>query len=293
MTHLAMSSRSLQRVIPSIPASDGAGVKLRRSLGASPLARHDPFLMLDEFYSDDPNDYLAGFPSHPHRGFETVTYMLEGHMQHKDSGGNTGDLGPGDVQWMTAARGLVHSEMPQQAQGRMRGFQLWLNLPAADKMQPPAYRDIPAASIPVVPVEQGTVKVIAGRFDGTTGAVEGGATDPHYWDLHLVPGAVFETGVPAGYNAFLYAYEGDANVGAVGMPLPLRAAGLLSGGDAVKIEAGRSGARVLLLAGKPIGEPVVQYGPFVMNTRDEIEQAISDYQSGVFSREKIQRIRIA
>jgi redox-sensitive bicupin YhaK (pirin superfamily) len=288
-----MSTRSLQRVIPSIPASDGAGVKLRRSLGASQLARHDPFLMLDEFYSDDPNDYLAGFPSHPHRGFETVTYMLDGRMQHKDSGGNTGDLGPGDVQWMTAARGLVHSEMPQQTQGRMRGFQLWLNLPAADKMKPPAYRDIPAARIPVVPVEHGMVKVIAGRFDGTPGAVEGGATDPHYWDLHLEPGAVFEAGVPADYNAFLYAYEGDANVGEVGMPLPRRAAGLLSGGDAVKIEAGREGARVLLLAGKPIGEPVVQYGPFVMNTREEIEQAIADFQAGELGRARVRRIRAA
>jgi redox-sensitive bicupin YhaK (pirin superfamily) len=249
--------------------------------------------MLDEFYSDDPNDYLAGFPSHPHRGFETVTYMLDGRMRHMDSGGNTGDLGPGDVQWMTAARGLVHSEMPQQTKGRMRGFQLWLNLPAAEKMQPPAYRDIPASSIPVVPVEQGTVKVIAGRFDGTRGAVEGGATDPHYWDLRLAPGAVFEAGVPADYNAFLYAYEGDVNVGTVGMPLPLRAAGLLSGGDAVRVDAGPQGARLLLLAGKPIGEPVVQYGPFVMNTRDEIEQAIADFQAGDMGRAQVRRIQAA
>ena len=293
MTPFRMSIRTLQRVIPSVPASDGAGVKLRRSLGASQLARHDPFLMLDEFYSDDPSDYLAGFPSHPHRGFETVTYMLDGHMQHQDSGGNTGDLGPGDVQWMSAARGLVHSEMPQQTEGRMRGFQLWLNLPAADKMNPPAYRDIPAESIPVVPVEQGLVKVIAGRFDGTAGAVEGGATDPHYWDLRLEPGAVFEAGVPADYNAFLYAYEGEVNVGEVGMPLPHRAAGLLSGGDAVRLQAGPEGARVLLLAGKPIGEPVVQYGPFVMNTREEIEQAIADFQAGELGRGPVRRIQAA
>jgi quercetin 2,3-dioxygenase len=185
-----MTSRTLQKVIPSIAASDGAGVKLRRSLGASQLARHDPFLMLDEFYSDDPNDYLAGFPSHPHRGFETVTYMLDGHMQHQDSGGNTGDLGPGDVQWMRAARGLIHSEMPQQTEGRMRGFQLWLNLPAKEKMDPPAYRDIPAAEIPSVAVDGGRVNVIAGRFRDTRGAVHGGSTDPHYWDVHLEPGAV-------------------------------------------------------------------------------------------------------
>ncbi|MDA1117927.1 MAG: pirin family protein [Proteobacteria bacterium] len=278
-----MTTRSLQKVIPSIPASDGAGVKLRRSLGASQLARHDPFLMLDEFYSDDPDDYLAGFPSHPHRGFETVTYMLDGHMQHQDNGGNTGDLGPGDVQWMTAARGIIHSEMPQQTEGRMRGFQLWLNLPAKEKMKPAAYRDIPAGTIPVVRVDQGLVKIIAGTFDGQAGAVHGGSTDPHYWDVHLEPGAVFEAALPAGHNAFLYAYEGEAFVGEEKKALVHRAAGLLSDGDAVRIVAGGKGARVLLFAAKPIGEPVVQYGPFVMNTREEIEQAVADYQAGAFS----------
>ena len=288
-----MTIRTLQKVIPSIPASDGAGVKLRRSLGASPLARHDPFLMLDEFYSDDPNDYLAGFPSHPHRGFETVTYMLDGHMQHKDSGGNTGDLGPGDVQWMSAARGLIHSEMPQQTEGRMRGFQLWLNLPAKEKMHPPAYRDIPAGEIPSVPIDRGAVKVIAGEFRGTRGAVHGGSTDPHYWDVHLEPGAVFEAALPADYNAFVYAYEGEAFVGEEHKALPHRAAGLLSTGDKVGIVAGAQGARVLLLAGKPIGEPVVQYGPFVMNTRQEIEQAIADFQAGEFTRAQVQRIKVA
>ena len=288
-----MTTRTLQRVIPSIPASDGAGVKLRRSLGASQLARHDPFLMLDEFYSDDPDDYLAGFPSHPHRGFETVTYMLDGHMQHKDSGGNTGDLGPGDVQWMTAARGIIHSEMPQQTEGRMRGFQLWLNLPAQEKMNAPGYRDIAAAEIPVVKVAGGAVKVIAGAFQGTNGPVHGGSTDPQYWDVRLDANAAFDAPLPAGHNAFLYAYEGDAVVGAEKKPLPHRAAGLLSDGDAVRIEAGEKGARVLLLAGKPIREPVVQYGPFVMNTREEIEQAIADYQAGEFARELVQRIKTA
>ena len=285
-----MTTRTLQKVIPSIPASDGAGVKLRRSLGASQLARHDPFLMLDEFYSDNPDDYLAGFPAHPHRGFETVTYMLDGHMQHQDNGGNTGDLGPGDVQWMTAARGIVHSEMPQQSEGRMRGFQLWLNLPAKEKMKPAAYRDIPAAQIPVVQVDQGSVKVIAGRFNGKNGAVHGGSTDPHYWDVRLEPGAVFESTLPADYNAFLYGYEGEAFVGDEKKALPHRAAGVLSMGDNVRIVAGENGARVLLLAGKPIGEPVIQYGPFVMNTREEIEQAIADYQAGALSREQVQRI---
>jgi quercetin 2,3-dioxygenase len=288
-----MATRTLLQVIPSIPASDGAGVKLRRSLGASQLARHDPFLMLDEFYSDNPDDYLAGFPSHPHRGFETVTYMLDGHMQHKDSGGNTGDLGPGDVQWMTAARGLVHSEMPQQTEGRMRGFQLWLNLPAKEKMQPPAYRDIAAAEIPSVAIGQGTVKVIAGKLGATQGAVHGGSTDPYYWDVHLEPDASFEGALPAAHNAFLYAYEGEAFVGEEKKALAHRAAGLLSAGDAVNIAAGVKGARILLLAAKPLGEPVVQYGPFVMNTREEIEQAVADYQAGEFTRAPVRRLKAA
>jgi hypothetical protein len=219
--------------------------------------------------------------------------MLDGHMQHKDSGGNTGDLGPGDVQWMTAARGLVHSEMPQQTEGRMRGFQLWLNLPAKEKMKAPAYQDIASRDIPVVGVPGAKVKVIAGRFGDTTGAVHGGSTDPQYWDVHLEPGATFEAQLPAGHNAFLYAYEGEAKVGAEAKALPHRAAGLLSDGDAVRIQAGAQGARVLVLAGKPIREPIVQYGPFVMNTRDEIEQAIADYQSGALARDQVKRIKVA
>jgi len=197
-----MTLRTLQKVIPSVAASDGAGVKLRRSLGSGQLARHDPFLMLDEFYSDDPNDYLAGFPSHPHRGFETVTYMLDGHMQHKDSGGNTGDLGPGDVQWMTAARGLIHSEMPQQTEGRMRGFQLWLNLPAKEKMRAPEYRDIAAGEIPSVSLDKAVVKVIAGELNGTRGAVPAGTTQPHDSDVHGEPGASVQGALPSGNNAF-------------------------------------------------------------------------------------------
>jgi redox-sensitive bicupin YhaK (pirin superfamily) len=287
-----MTVRKLDRVIPSIPASDGAGVKLRRSLGSSQLARHDPFLMLDEFFSDDPEDYLAGFPSHPHRGFQTVTYMLDGHMQHNDDHGNTGDLGPGDVQWMSAARGIIHSEMPQQSEGRMRGFQLWLNLPAKEKMKPAAYRDIKAAEIPSVEKEGVKVRVIAGALEQTAGPIHGGSTDPYYFDVHLAPGAVFEAALPAGHSAFLYAYEGDAVVGAERKALPHRAAGLLSDGDQVRIEAGAKGAQVLLLAGRPLREPVVQYGPFVMNTREEIEQAIADYQAGVLSRGEIGRIKI-
>src|SRR5687768_9878589 len=287
-----MTIRTLERVIPSIPASDGAGVKLRRSLGSSQQLRHDPFLMLDEFFSDDPDDYLAGFPAHPHRGFETVTYMLDGHMQHQDNHGNVGDLGPGDVQWMSAARGIIHSEMPQQSEGRMRGFQLWLNLPAKEKMKPAAYRDIPASAIPAVEKTGVKAKVIAGKLEETRGPIHGGSTDPYYFDVHLEPGAVFEAALPSEHNAFVYVYEGDALVGEERKPLAHRSAGVLSFGDSIRVHAGGAGARVLVLAGRPLREPVVQYGPFVMNTRGEIEQAIADYQSGTLSREEIGRIKI-
>ncbi len=283
-----MATREVRTLIRSIAASDGAGVKLRRSLGSGPGIRHDPFLMLDEFFSDDPDDYLAGFPDHPHRGFETVTYMLDGHMQHKDNHGNTGDLGPGDVQWMSAARGIIHSEMPQQTQGRMRGFQLWLNLPARDKMRPAAYRDIPAASIPVVAAGAGAeAKVIAGTLRGMSGPIAGGATDPYYFDVRLAPGAVFEEALPAGHNVFAYVYEGEARVGEKAVAVGGRAAALLGPGETVRFTGGAEGARLLLLAGRPIGEPVVQYGPFVMSSREEIEQAIADYQAGRFARDEI------
>ncbi len=281
------STRSLVRIMESMPATDGAGVKLRRSLGqrADDSARLDPFLMLDEFYSDNPDDYIAGFPSHPHRGFETVTYMLEGRMQHKDHLGNTGDLGPGSVQWMSAGRGVIHSEMPQQAQGRMRGFQLWINLPASEKMKPADYRDIAAESIPELVLSSGLVRVIAGRvaLDGQeiAGAVnpEGTmATDPLYLDVRLDALAEIELPVAQENSAFVYLYDGRAAI--AGTDLPHRAAGILGSGARVRIAAGDQGARLLVLTGRPIGEPVAQYGPFVMNTREELEQAINDYRSG-------------
>ncbi len=280
-----MTSRKLQAVIESVAASDGAGVKLRRTLGSRQNQRFDPFLMLDEFFSDDPNDYIAGFPAHPHRGFETVTYMLDGHMRHEDSFGNQGDLGPGDVQWMTAAHGIIHSEMPQQTEGRMRGFQLWINLPAREKMKPAAYRDIPSAQIPTVALAGGgEIRVIAGDFsqDGvrTAGPIGGLSTQPLYYDVRLPASAVVKIPTPADHNTMLYVYEGEAVVGDDARALPLRAAGLLTPGTEVLVRAGASGARFLLLSGKPIGEPVVQYGPFVMNTREEVEQAITDYQRG-------------
>ena len=282
---MSPTARSLAAVIESVAASDGAGVKLRRSIGRAEQLRHDPFLMLDEFFSDNPDDYLAGFPAHPHRGFETVTYMLDGRMRHEDSAGNRGDLGPGDVQWMTAARGIIHSEMPQQAEGRMRGFQLWLNLPAAHKMNPAAYRDIPAAQVPAATPANGvTVKAIAGRveLDGVelVGAVTGSPTEPLFLDVHLAAGAGVTLPLPVGHNAFLYLYDGEATVGEPAQPLPRRAAGLLSDGDSVRIAAGAAGARLLALAGRPLREPIVQYGPFVMNTRAEIERAVLDYQRG-------------
>ncbi len=286
-----MKLRTLVQIIQSMPTSDGAGVKLRRSVGSQRGLYVDPFLMLDEFYSDDPQDYIAGFPSHPHRGFETVTYMLDGHMRHEDHLGHRGDLGPGDVQWMTAAHGIIHSEMPQQSEGRLRGFQLWLNLPSRDKMKPAAYRDIPAGEIPLVQLAQGgEVKIIAGTLelggDSHSGPINGAgaklATDPLYLDVRLPAGAQFSAPIAAGHNAFLYAYEGSAQIGAPGSakPLPHRAAGVLSEGDGVRVQAEAQGVRFLLLAAKPLREPVVQYGPFVMNTREEIEQALADYRDG-------------
>ena len=273
-----MTTRTVHRLIKSMPASDGAGVKLRRSLGQSNFARLDPFLMLDEFSSDDAADYIAGFPAHPHRGFETVTYILDGHMLHEDHLGNKGNLKSGGVQWMTAGRGIIHSEMPQQDRGRMRGFQLWINLPAKDKMKPASYRDLEATDIPEVALPGGgKVRVIAGSVSGTNAPVKPGATDATYLDVHLPAGATFRQPVKDGYNAFAYVYEGALD----GIPAH-NAAVFTTEGD-VEVKAASEGARFILLAGKPIGEPVVQYGPFVMNTREEIEQAIRDYQSGTLA----------
>ena len=273
-----MTTRTVQRIIQSIPASDGAGVKLRRSLGQSNYARLDPFLMLDEFSSDDAADYIAGFPAHPHRGFETVTYILDGHMLHEDHLGNKGNLKSGGVQWMTAGRGIIHSEMPQQDRGRMRGFQLWLNLPAKDKMKPASYRDLQAADIPEVALPgAGKVRVIAGEYTGARAPVSPGATDATYFDVHLPAGASFTHAVKDGYNAFAYVYEGALD------GIPAHSAAVFSTEGEVQVKAGAQGARFLLLAGRPLGEPVVQYGPFVMNTREEIEQAIRDYQNGTLA----------
>src|SRR4051812_34174626 len=269
-----MTTRTLQRAFESVPTSDGAGVKLRRGLGHSQLPRLDPFLMLDHFSTENADDYIAGFPAHPHRGFETVTYMLDGHMQHQDHLGHTGELKSGGVQWMNAGRGIIHSEMPQQEEGRMRGFQLWINLPAREKMKPAAYRDIQASEIPVVDLPAGgRVKVIAGtlNIDGsdTPGPIHGGVTDPLYLDVELPAGARFVQPLAGGYSAFLYVFEGSVNVGPAGAArlLGVHHVGVLSDGGDVEITGGPAGGRAILLAGRPLGEPVVQYGPFVMNTR--------------------------
>ncbi len=281
-----MSSRRLQQIIRSVATSDGAGVSLRRSLGQSHAARVDPFLMLDEFSSDDPDDYIAGFPSHPHRGFETVTYMLDGHMLHEDHLGNRGDLLPGGAQWMTAGRGIIHSEMPQQESGRMRGFQLWINLPAAEKLKPAHYRDIRPEEIPQVTLPGGgAARVIAGSIvvDGreVAGPVQGLSTEPLYIDVRLPAGGSFAQDLAPGHNAFVYAYEGNLAIGLIDDSRPLSAqdAGVLSMGERVEIRAPVGPARFLLLAARPLGEPVVQHGPFVMNSREEIEQAIADYRN--------------
>jgi len=285
------TTRTVQRIIESLPTSDGAGVKLRRSIGQSQFSRLDPFLMLDEFSSFDANDYIAGFPAHPHRGFETVTYLLDGHMLHEDHLGNRGDVKSGAVQWMTAGRGIIHSEMPQQEHGRMRGFQLWINLPAREKMKPAGYRDIDPSEIPVAALPRGgRAKVIAGtlELDGqpVPGPIQGLTTDSLYIDVELPAGAAFTQSVPAERNAFIYVFEGSAEVGAPGAAkkLETHTAGVLASGYEVEVTAGTDGARFLLLAGRPLGEPVAQYGPFVMNTREQIEQAIRDYQSGELTR---------
>ena len=279
--------RNIQTIIPGIATSDGAGVKLRRSLGGQNQVRLDPFLMLDEFSSNDPNDYVAGFPAHPHRGFETVTYMLEGHMLHEDHLGNQGHLKTGGVQWMTAGRGIIHSEMPQQVSGAMRGFQLWINLPAKEKMKPAGYKDIQVEDILKITLANGgSVKIIAGAYDdggkAVQGPIQGITTAPLFLDVQLSPNAEFEQRIPKELNAFVYVYEGALEIGGPMMPAPKQAAIVLGDGDRLKVRSGELGAQFIVLAALPLHESIVQYGPFVMNTRAEIEQAIDDYQNNRF-----------
>lgn len=274
-------SRTVEQLVAGQPTSDGAGVKLTRVLTQPLQYRLDPFLMLDAFGSDEAGDYIAGFPSHPHRGFETITYMLAGRMRHRDSAGNEGLLQNGGVQWMTAGRGVIHSEMPEQEEGRMAGFQLWLNLPTKDKMIAPWYRDIQSDTIPELLTASGVkVRIIAGSSHGVSGAVQREVTQPLYLDIHMPAGSSFSHSLPASFNAFVYVYEGEVRIGEREVPVQ-RMAILKKSPDAdgVVIDA-KVDSRLLLIAGQPLGETIVQYGPFVMNSQAEIFKAISDFREG-------------
>lgn len=282
-----LNPRSVESLVAGRATRDGAGVRLTRVLTGDLQQRLDPFLMLDQFGSNDPKDYGAGFPDHPHRGFETVTYMIAGRMRHKDSAGNEGLLQNGGVQWMTAGRGLVHSEMPEQEEGLMEGFQLWLNLPSHLKMCAPWYRDIQSDSIPEVKTTEGVcVRVISGESHGIHGAMHRSAidypTDPLYLDIHFTGDQTFTQNMPTGHNAFVYVYRGSLTVHSQSgdETVPLQRMAILShGGDGVVLK-GSSDCKALLIAGQPLREPIAQYGPFVMNTREELMQAVEDFQAG-------------
>jgi len=280
--------RHVTQIIPGMATADGDGVKLRRSIGMAPGLRHDPFLLLDEISSDNAADYIGGFPPHPHRGFETVTYMLEGSMQHKDHMGNVGLLKPNGAQWMTAGRGVIHEEMPQQEAGKMHGFQLWVNLPAAEKMLPADYQDIEPEQIAEQVIEGGLVRVIAGQLELGKYSLQGPintpstpkTTDPMLAEIQLAKGAELSLALPTAHNAFLYVFSGEVALGDAVVTAP--AAALLSQGNALQLNAA-SDTRLLLVAGKPIGEPIAQRGPFVMNTQDELYQAMKDYGNGTLT----------
>ena len=273
--------RGVERLIKGVATSDGAGVKLTRVLTQDLQRRLDPFLMLDAFGSDKPGDYIAGFPDHPHRGFETITYMLAGRMRHRDSAGNEGLLENGGMQWMTAGRGVIHSELPEQEEGVMEGFQLWLNLPGADKMCAPWYRDFVSADIPELKSPGVLARVIAGESHAVSGAVQRESTRPLYLDLHLEPGARFEQALSEAHNAFVYVYRGalrieDTEVALQRMAILANA----PGSDGVRLQAGAEPTRALLISGRPLNEPIAQYGPFVMNTREQLHQAVEDFNAG-------------
>lgn len=280
-----MISRQLESIVKGQPTKDGAGVNLTRALTQREQARLDPYLMLDEIVSDNSDDYIAGFPSHPHRGFETITYMITGSMNHKDSSGGEGKIESGGVQWMTAARGVIHSELPAQASGLLHGFQLWLNLPAAEKLKDPAYRDIPKQQIDSIQLEAGLIKVLGGQFRDHNAVLQAAATQPLILDAKLNNGVEHSFEIPKGHNAFIYVYQGDITVGETQRALTQQHLGILSNhseATGVTITANQD-TGFLLIAGKPLGEPIYQYGPFVMNSVQEIEQAIRDYNAGVLT----------
>lgn len=273
-----MNIRSIQQQINAVAVSEGAGVTVHRTIGTPALKNLDPFLMFDHFGSDDPQEYLAGFPDHPHRGFVTLTYMLDGHMEHRDSMGNCGDLQAGGAQWMKAASGVIHSEMPKQTDGLMRGFQLWINLPAVEKMSDPAYQEFSPNAIPEVSGAGIRVRVLAGAYSGQRGVINDPYSDLQYLDVALESNVEFQWSLASVYRAFVYVYQGDARL--ANSVLPRHSLSVLGDGDRVQLKAGAEGVRFVLVAGRPIGEPIAQYGPFVMNTRDEIEQAMRDYRDG-------------
>jgi redox-sensitive bicupin YhaK (pirin superfamily) len=271
-------------MIQAMAVSEGAGVTVHRTIGTPALRNLDPFLMLDHFSSDDPDDYIAGFPDHPHRGFNTFTYMLEGHMLHQDSMGNKGDLRAGGAQWMKAASGVIHSEMPQQTAGMMRGFQLWINLPASAKMSEPAYQEFSPEAFPVVKDAQARVKILIGEYRGQQGPISDPYTDVQYLDISVNANAGFSHPLHEALQGFVYVFEGDARIGETA--LPQHSFAVLGEGDSVQLVAGEKGARFILVAGRPLHEPIVQYGPFVMNSPEEIQQAFIDYREGKLVREK-------
>ncbi len=275
-----VSERAVTRVVAAQPTTDGAGVKLHRALGHRTLSMLDPFLMLDEFYTDRPEDYVAGFPDHPHRGFETVTYMVHGAMEHRDSMGNRGLLEPGSVQWMTAGSGIIHSEMPKQRDGLMWGFQLWVNLPAAQKMTRPRYQDLAPGRVREVSFDEASARVVAGELNGVKGPVEGVVTAPLMLDVHVPAGGRARPRVPAGHTAFAYVFDGAVKLGGREGPDVARGQIAVLGPGEVLTATSQTGGRFLLLAAAPINEPVARQGPFVMNTDAEIRQAIDDYRRG-------------
>jgi redox-sensitive bicupin YhaK (pirin superfamily) len=265
--------------------SEGAGVTVHRSIGIPALRNYDPFMLLDQIGSENPDDYIAGFPQHPHRGFNTFTYMIDGDMEHKDSMGNTGNLGPGGAQWMKAASGVIHSEMPKQENGLMRGFQLWINLPAANKMDKPEYQEYRSDAFPVVETPDYTVKVLIGRFGDADAPIVDNITNVSYFDVQLSAGKHFQHRLPAGNNSFLYVFEGSGQFNRQTIPSNTLIE-LGTEDNAPDFIAGEQGARFLLVSGKPVNESIVQYGPFVMNSREEIDQALRDYQSNNFVRDR-------
>ncbi|MDE2090024.1 MAG: pirin family protein [Gammaproteobacteria bacterium] len=272
-----MTLRTIRQIVQAMSVSEGAGVTVHRSIGTPALRHLDPFLMLDHFASDNPGDYIAGFPDHPHRGFITLTYMIDGHMLHRDSMGHRGDLRAGGVQWMKAASGVIHSEMPQQSEGLMRGFQLWINLPARDKMSTPEYQEFPAGRIPVVEGDGARVKVISGEHGGQRGPVHDPHTDVQYLDVTLAAGGAFAQPLAPDMHAFLYLFEGAAEI--AGTRMAVHRLVVFGPGDQLQATAGPQGARFVLVAGRPLNEPIVQYGPFVMNSQDEVRQAFEDYKN--------------